>query len=147
MPRKKLGEFEKLVLLALLRLGSESYGALILNEIEERTGARSSSGVLYAALRRLEKRGLLTSRFGDPTPERGGRAKRYFRIEPEAVKLLRESQRQWTRMADGLEDVDLRQGRLQILELDRVQTLGIVLVGECAARRQGEAREEEGSTH
>lgn len=105
MPREKLGEFEKLVLLALLRLESESYGAMILNEIEERTGTTSSSGALYVALRRLEKRGLLTSRFGDPTPERGGRAKRYFRIEPIAIQLLQQSQHRWTQMADGLEDV------------------------------------------
>ena len=105
MPRGTLGEFEKLVLLALLRLDSESYGAMILNEIEERTGTTSSSGALYVALRRLEKRGLLTSRFADPTPERGGRAKRYFKVEPTAIRLLQQSHRRWSQMADGLEDV------------------------------------------
>lgn len=105
MPRDQLGEFEKLVLLALLRLEGESYGAAILAEIEERTARSSSSGALYVALRRMEKRGLLTSRFGDPTPTRGGRAKRYFQVEPEAIRLLRESQQLWTQMADGLSDV------------------------------------------
>jgi DNA-binding PadR family transcriptional regulator len=105
MSRKRLGEFEQLVLLALLRLDSESYGALILTEIEERTGTTASSGALYVALRRLERRGLLTSRFADPTPERGGRAKRIFRIEPVAVELLQESRRLWAQMSDGLDDV------------------------------------------
>jgi len=105
MSREQLGEFEKLVLLALLRMDGESYGASILAEIEDRTGRTGSSGALYVALRRMERRGLLTSRFGDPTPTRGGRAKRYFKVEPEAVRLLRESQQIWTQMADGLEDV------------------------------------------
>lgn len=100
-----LGDFEKLVLLALLRLGGESYGVPILEEIESRTGKSPSSGSLYVALRRLEKRGLLSSSFGDPTPERGGRAKRFFRIEARAVELLRESRDLWDRMAKGLEPV------------------------------------------
>jgi len=105
MSRKRLGEFEQIVLLALLHLDSESHGASILNEIEERTGTRGSSGALYVALRRLERRGLLTSRFADPTPERGGRAKRLFCIQPAAVELLQESRRLLVRMSDGLEDV------------------------------------------
>ena len=89
MGRDSLGEFERVVLLAILQLGGESYGALILDEIEKRTRQTPSSGTLYVALRRLERRGLLTSSFGDPTPERGGRAKRFFKVEPEAVRLLR----------------------------------------------------------
>ena len=97
-----LGDFEKMVLLAILQLGGESYGAPILEEIENRTGQTPSSGSLYVALRRLEKRGMLSSFLGDPTPERGGRAKRFFRIEPEALRLLRRSREMWNHMAEGL---------------------------------------------
>ncbi|MGD2123511.1 MAG: PadR family transcriptional regulator [Gemmatimonadota bacterium] len=97
-----LGDFEKMVLLAILQLGGESYGAPILEEIETRTGQTPSSGSLYVALRRMEKRGLLSSSFGDPTPERGGRAKRFFRVQPEALRLLRRSQEIWESMAQGL---------------------------------------------
>jgi DNA-binding PadR family transcriptional regulator len=102
MGRDSLGEFEKVVLLAILQLGGQSYGAPILDEIEKRAGQTPSSGTLYVALRRLERRGLLASFFGDPTPERGGRAKRFFRVEPEAIRLLRRSQELWTSMVDGL---------------------------------------------
>ena len=105
MSRDSLGDFEKLVLLAILQLRAESYGAPILDEIERRTGQTPSSGALYVALRRLERRGLLSSYFGDPTPERGGRAKRFFRIEPEAIRLLRRSHELWNNMAEGLEPV------------------------------------------
>ncbi len=105
MGRDSLGEFEKVVLLAILQLGGESYGAPILDEIEKRAGQSPSSGTLYVALRRLERRGLLTSFFGDPTPERGGRAKRFFKVEPEGVRLLRRSQELWSNMADGLGSV------------------------------------------
>ncbi len=97
-----LGDFEKVVLLAILQLGGESYGAPILEEIEARTGQVPSSGSLYVALRRMERRGLLSSSFGDPTPERGGRAKRFFRVEPQALSLLRRSQDVWNSMVDGL---------------------------------------------
>lgn len=102
MPGDVLGDFEKMVLLAILQLGGESYGAPILDEIEDRTGQTPSSGSLYVALRRLERRGLLSSSFGDPTPERGGRAKRFFRIEPEALRLLRRARETWNSMAEGL---------------------------------------------
>ena len=105
MSRDSLGEFEKVVLLAILQLGGESYGAPILEEIEQRTTQTPSSGTLYVALRRLERRGLLASSFGDPTPERGGRAKRFFKVEPEAIRLLRRSQELWSSMADGLSSV------------------------------------------
>jgi len=97
-----LGDFEKVVLLAILQLGGESYGTPILEEIEGRTGQTPSSGSLYVALRRMERRGLLSSSFGDPTPERGGRAKRFFRVTPEAFRLLRRSQEIWNSMAEGL---------------------------------------------
>jgi PadR family transcriptional regulator len=86
-----LGDFEQLVLLACVRLGPEGYAVPILEEIETRTGRRASHAAVYVALRRLEKRGLVTSALGEPTSERGGRAKRYFRPTPEALRLLRES--------------------------------------------------------
>ncbi len=105
MGRETLGDFEKLVLLALLQLGSESYGARILEEIERRTGRTSSSGAMYVALRRMEEKGYLRSRFADPTPTRGGRSKRYFRLEAAGLGLLKEAHREWTRMADGLDSV------------------------------------------
>lgn len=102
MSRDVLGDFEKVVLLAILQLGGESYGVPVLEEIERRTGRTPSSGSLYVALRRLESRGLLSSSFGEPTAERGGRAKRFFRVEPEALRLLRQSLGIWNRMAEGL---------------------------------------------
>jgi DNA-binding PadR family transcriptional regulator len=97
-----LGDFEKVVLLAILQLDGVSYGAPILEEIERRTDQTPSSGSLYVALRRLERRGALSSSFGEPTPERGGRAKRFFRVEPEGLRLLRRSRNIWNRMAEGL---------------------------------------------
>ncbi len=103
MSRDSLGDFEKVVLLALLQLGGESYGAPILDEIEKRSIRTPSSGSLYVALRRLERRGLLSSSFGDPTPERGGRAKRFFRVEAEGIRLLRRAQFMWNTMAEGLD--------------------------------------------
>lgn len=110
MSKDVLGDFEKTVLLAILQLGGESYGAPILEEIEARTGQSPSGGSLYVALRRLERRGLLSSSFGDPTPERGGRAKRFFKVEAPALRLLRRSQEVWERMAEGLGPV-LESGR------------------------------------
>ncbi len=91
MGRESLGEFEQLVLLACIRLGAEAYAVPIIEEIGTRTGRTTSHAAVYVALRRLEKKGLVTSTLGDPTPERGGRAKRYFRVEPAAMGLLRES--------------------------------------------------------
>jgi len=105
MSRDALGDFEKVVLLAILQLGGESWGTAVLEEIEARTGQSPSAGSVYVALRRLERRGLLSSSFGEPTPERGGRAKRFFRVEPEAVRLLRRSRNVWARMAEGLDTV------------------------------------------
>jgi DNA-binding PadR family transcriptional regulator len=89
--RESLGEFEQLVLLAIVRLGSEVYGVPIVAEIEQRTGRSVSRAAVYVALRRLESKGLVTSRMADPTPERGGRAKRLFRIEPAGLESLRDA--------------------------------------------------------
>ena len=80
MARDALGHLEHLVLLALLRLGDRSYGVPILEEIKTRTGRDYLRPSVYIALRRLEAKGLVKSRLGEPTPERGGRAKRFFTL-------------------------------------------------------------------
>ena len=103
MPRESLGEFEQLVLLACLRLESEAYAVPIIEEIERRAGRAASHAAVYVALRRLEKKGLVTSRLGDPTPQRGGRAKRYFEVQPEAMPMLREARDALLQMWEGLE--------------------------------------------
>lgn len=90
MPRA-LGEFEQMVLLAILHLEGEVYGVPIVEEIERRTGRSVSRGAVYVTLRRLEKRGLLSSWMSEPTPERGGKARRCVRVEAEGVELLREA--------------------------------------------------------
>lgn len=91
MPRTDLGDLEHLVLLAILRLGKDAYGIPILDEVSARSGRDVSRATVYVALKRLEQKGLVTSRLGDSTPERGGRAKRFFKIKPSGLKALRES--------------------------------------------------------
>jgi len=86
MPRAQtLGEFEQIVLLAILRLGEKAYGVTIREEIMARTGREPSPGALYVTLDRLEEKGLVRSQFGDPTPQRGGRAKRFFSVSAKGV--------------------------------------------------------------
>ena len=97
-----LGEFEVLVLAALVRLGPEAYGVTIRSEIEERAGREVSIGALYSTLSRLEAKGLVASKIGEPTPERGGRAKRHYRIEPQGRLLLEQSLTAFRRMAQGI---------------------------------------------
>jgi DNA-binding PadR family transcriptional regulator len=81
-----LGEFEQIVLLAILRLDENAYGVTIREEIMARTDREPSPGALYTTLDRLEEKGLVRSRFGDPTPQRGGRAKRFFSISAKGSK-------------------------------------------------------------
>lgn len=100
--RTYLGEFEQLLLFALLQLEDEAYGARIRESIEARTGRTVSPGAVYTALDRLETRGLVSSVLGEPTPQRGGKRKRYYRIEPEGAELLRRSHDALARMARGL---------------------------------------------
>jgi len=99
---QNLGEMEHLVLLMILRLGESAYGMRISDELTERTGRDVSIGSVYAALARLEKRGLITSLVGDPTPQRGGRAKRYFNVERSGVEALAESHALLTSLWDGI---------------------------------------------
>jgi PadR family transcriptional regulator PadR len=98
-----LGEFEALVLMAILRLERDAYGMRIHIEIEERAGRHCSYGALYTTLDRLDQKGYVSSSTGDPTPERGGRAKKYFKIESAGKAALRESYRTTRRMAEGIE--------------------------------------------
>jgi len=102
MSRKALGEFEHLILLSILRLGENAYGAGIVDEVEERTGRSVNQAAAYLTLRRLEEKGWITSELGAPTPERGGRAKRFFRLLPEGTLRLRDSRADLLSMWDGI---------------------------------------------
>jgi DNA-binding PadR family transcriptional regulator len=101
MPRF-LGPFEHLLLLALARLGDDAYTASIRTFLEETTGRDVSPGAIYTALSRLERRGLVSSRFGDPTPERGGKRKKFFRLEPHGAAAVRDAQQQLSRLGRSL---------------------------------------------
>ncbi len=106
MARAHLGEFELMVLLAVIRLGENAYGVPISHEIELRTGREASLGSVYAALERLEDKRLVHSRLGESTAERGGRAKRYFRITARGLRAVRESQRSLTALWQGLPQLE-----------------------------------------
>ena len=103
MPDLYLGELEQIVLLAILRLGDEAYAVPILEQIEEQAGRKVARGALYTALDRLEAKGCLRSRLGDPLPERGGRARRYFTVTPPALRALKDSRLALMRLWRGLE--------------------------------------------
>lgn len=100
-----LGELEQIVLLAVLRLGDAAYAVPILEQIEQQTGRKVARGALYTALDRLEAKGCLRSRVGDPLPERGGRARRYFTVTPAAVRALKQSRLALMRLWNGLESI------------------------------------------
>jgi DNA-binding PadR family transcriptional regulator len=97
-----LGEFEQIVLLAVLRLGDEAYGVPIRQEIELRAKRKVTIGALYATLDRLEDKGYLHSWFADPTPRRGGRSKRYFKVLPAGQQALVRCKTMLDRMWFGL---------------------------------------------
>jgi DNA-binding PadR family transcriptional regulator len=98
-----LGEFEQLILLALLRLGPDAYGAAVRREIEEHAGREVSISAVYTTLDRLERKGLVRSRIGAPTPERGGRRRRHFELLPVGARSLRDAYRALTGMTAGIE--------------------------------------------
>ena len=100
-----LGEFELLVMLATLSLGDEAYPVSIAADIETRTSRRASRTSVLITLERLEDKELVTSRYGDPTPQRGGRAKRYFRATPRGVQAVREALERIQTMTHGLSAV------------------------------------------
>ena len=97
-----LGAFEQIVLLALVRLRNNAYGVTIRREIAERAGRDVSIGAIYTTLERMERKGLVTSLRGDPTPERGGRGKRSSAIAAPGVEALNRSRDVIDRMWDGL---------------------------------------------
>jgi len=97
-----LGEFEQLVLLAVLRLGEDAYGMRVRREIAERTGRNVTIGAVYATLDRLAAKGLLDASLSEPTPERGGRAKKSFRLTGEGVDAMNRSRQELASMLEGL---------------------------------------------
>ena len=103
MPKDILGEFEHQVLLAILRLGGEAYSVPIVVELEERTGREVAQAAVFIVLRRLEDKGLLTSRMDDHAVHDTGRVRRYFKPTPEALRRLKESRRALARLWEGLE--------------------------------------------
>ena len=98
-----LGEFEVVVLMATLHLEREAFGSAIREEIERRTGRRVSRGSVYITLDRLEDKGLLASKLGDPSKARGGRPKRLFRATPAGIKAVKHSVGVMLQMHRGLE--------------------------------------------
>ncbi|HUA98931.1 MAG TPA: helix-turn-helix transcriptional regulator [Terracidiphilus sp.] len=96
--RSYLGEFELMILLAVIRLGDEAYGVPIARELESFRKRDVSVGSVYAALDRLQAKGLITSSLGEPTPERGGKAKRYFRVTKAGLKQVHDTRRVLTRL-------------------------------------------------
>ena len=100
-----LGEFEQIVLLAVLRLGNNAYGVTIWEEIEKRTRRPVMIGAVYATLDRLEAKSLISSKVGDPTPERGGRAKRFFKISKQGSAALARSREILASMWAGLDPI------------------------------------------
>ncbi|MGA3016453.1 MAG: PadR family transcriptional regulator [Bryobacteraceae bacterium] len=100
---QSLGEFEQIVLLAILRLGDNAYGVTIGAEITACTRREPTPGALYTTLERLEDKGLVTSRMGDATPQRGGRAKRYFVLNSKGLGAITRAQQSYRRLLEGCE--------------------------------------------
>jgi PadR family transcriptional regulator PadR len=105
--RGYLGEFELMILLAVINLGDEAYGVPISRELEKQRGRDVSVGSVYAALDRLENKGLVASSRGDPTPERGGKAKRYFRVTKEGLRQVHETRRVLSKLWQALPELKL----------------------------------------
>jgi len=102
MAREFLGGFEFLVLLALIRLGDEAYGVPIAEAIEESSGREVSIGSVYITLDRLERKGLVSARIGEPTAQRGGRAKTYFQVTAKGLREVRRSRRTLIKLWQGV---------------------------------------------
>lgn len=100
---ENLGDFEQLVMLAVMRLDDDAYGTSIRAELKARAEREVSPGAIFTTLERLESRGLVTSRYGEPTPERGGRRKRYYKLSADGRKSLARSLRAVRRLLQGLE--------------------------------------------
>ena len=102
-PKEQLGDFQQLVLLAVLRLGERAYAVPIREEIERQTGRSVSRGAVYLTLDRMEEKGYLQSWMGEPTAERGGKAKRFYQVQRSGVALLRQSRQSLLQMWQGLD--------------------------------------------
>ena len=100
--RSQLGDLEELVLLAVLRLGEKAYGAAIREELKQHADRAASVSTIYVTLMRLEEKGHVRSWMGEPTGERGGKAKRYFQLRPEGVNALESTRTIRERMWDGV---------------------------------------------
>lgn len=104
MPKREfLGEFELIVMLALLRLSDQAYGVTVRREIEDRTGRDVSIGAVYATLDRLQAKGYVRSKLAEPTPERGGRSKRFFRVTAAGVAAVNCTRSAFQRLIEGLD--------------------------------------------
>jgi DNA-binding PadR family transcriptional regulator len=101
-----LGEFELQVMLIVIRLGEEAYGVPISREIKERTGRNVAFATVYSTLERLQRKALVNSHLGDPSPERGGRAKRYFRVTKAGLHAVRDAKRNLVRLWHGLRELE-----------------------------------------
>jgi len=99
---KRIGEFEQLLLLALLRLGDKAHGMTLRREIQVRTGRTVSAGAVYTAMERLEARGLVSSEIGEPTPRRGGKARKFYEIEERGAQAVASSYQVLSAMAEDL---------------------------------------------
>jgi DNA-binding PadR family transcriptional regulator len=114
MPKEpRAGEFEQLVLLAILHLGEDAYGMAIRREIEVRTERRTSLGAVYTTLDRLENKGYVSSWTGSHSPERGGRSKRFFKVQALGKAALRNSAAIRAAMAAGLSPQTLTGSRIK----------------------------------
>src|SRR4051794_37652751 len=102
MSKESLGNFELMVMLAVLRVGEDAYGVPIGREIEDTTGRDVLLGSVYAALERLERKGLVSSALGEATAERGGRAKKYFKVTAKGLREVRAAQSALTKLWKGL---------------------------------------------
>jgi PadR family transcriptional regulator PadR len=98
-----LGEFEQMVLIACVHLGDDAYGVSIVDEIERRTGRQAAHAAVYVTLRRLEQKGLLESWKGEPTAERGGKARRHVKLTKAGTAALRQSRHAFEQMWRGLD--------------------------------------------
>ena len=105
MGKAGLGAFEHRVLLAILRQGSEAYSVPLVLELEERTDREVSQSSVFIVLQRMEKKGLLSSRVDDSAKARTGRVRRYFKLTPTAMELLRESRRDLMALWDGIDAI------------------------------------------
>ncbi len=108
MTHQGLGEFEQMVLLAIVHLREDAYAIPIAAEIERRTGRSVARAAVYIALRRLEEKGFVSSWMSDPTPERGGKGRRYVKLEAEGARALRDARYAAERMWQGLNPASLR---------------------------------------